>query len=367
MTSVQQVLRAVAAHGLAGSGLSMPGPVDDDAWPRLISSIRFERLEGLFGRALADGALSATPEQRESAIAEETQAAARSVVLERSLLDALAVLEEASIEVRVLKGSAVAHLDYPDPMLRCFGDVDLLVQSEQFDAAVAVLVGHGCRRQYEELRRGFDRRFGKGTSLLDQRAVEIDLHRTFVAGPFAFMMDLPALFKTRSMFELAGRDVPALGREERFLHACFHTAIGNVAPRLTSLRDVAQMALFPDLDPGRALDLAQRWRAEAVVARAVSLSWERLQLSELNEISMWASSFVPTDRDRRLIGSYLTKESQFARQAIAALGVIPGVSARAAYIWALVLPRPAHFRTRSERPLRRIARGVRVAAQRSRS
>ena len=45
------------------------------------------------------------------------------------LLRALEVLAAAGIPSRVLKGVALAHTAYPQPELRVFGDVDLLVPS----------------------------------------------------------------------------------------------------------------------------------------------------------------------------------------------------------------------------------------------
>ena len=50
------------------------------------------------------------------------------VQLERVLLETVAELDALGAEFRVLKGTAVAHLDYPDPSWRGFGDIDLLVR-----------------------------------------------------------------------------------------------------------------------------------------------------------------------------------------------------------------------------------------------
>ena len=49
------------------------------------------------------------------------------------------MLRRSGLDHRALKGAAVAHLDYPDPALRSFIDVDLLVRAEEWDDAIQVL------------------------------------------------------------------------------------------------------------------------------------------------------------------------------------------------------------------------------------
>ena len=68
------------------------------------------------------------------------------LLLERMALEAVAALEAAGIPVRVLKGIAVAHLDYADPALRPFVDVDILLPTGEIDRAAAVLRPVGLRR-----------------------------------------------------------------------------------------------------------------------------------------------------------------------------------------------------------------------------
>ncbi|MBA3621797.1 MAG: hypothetical protein H0W51_05695 [Euzebyales bacterium] len=52
----------------------------------------------------------------------------------------------------------------------------------------------GYRRSWPQLRPGFDRRFGKGAPLRRDEGWELDLHRTFVMGPFGLTVDLDGLF-----------------------------------------------------------------------------------------------------------------------------------------------------------------------------
>ncbi len=119
-----------------------------------MACIKHERIPGLLVRAILDGALAATPEQTEEAVLAHRASMVTALALEATLIRTAAVLQGAGIDYRVLKGTGVAHLDYPDPSLRSFGDVDLLVRSSQFDAAVEALVAVGHRRRFSEPRPG---------------------------------------------------------------------------------------------------------------------------------------------------------------------------------------------------------------------
>ena len=112
------------------------------------------------------------------------------VWLERWTLEVVQLFADAAIEVRLLKGPAVAHLDYPDPAWRAFGDIDVLVPSAQYDDAIRALLAVGGRRRSQEVRPGFDRRFGKGACVTLLNGVQVDVHRTLASGPFGLTVDL---------------------------------------------------------------------------------------------------------------------------------------------------------------------------------
>ena len=64
-------------------------------------------------------------------------------------------LQRAGIECRVLKGPALANLDYPSPELRPFVHVNLLVRSAQFVDAIELLKRR-IQRTHAEPAAGFD-------------------------------------------------------------------------------------------------------------------------------------------------------------------------------------------------------------------
>jgi hypothetical protein len=351
--------RAVAAHGLEGGALAMPTvPVEPLDWAHLLDTVRHERITGLLVRAILDGALSTTSEQAEEALRAHRASMATALALEATLVQTGTLFEKAGIDYRVLKGTGVAHLDYPDPALRSFGDVDLLVGPSQFDDAVEALVGVGHRRKFPEPRPGFDRRYGKGSCLVSPGGHEIDLHRTLAMGPYGVQVDLDDLWRRSSTFELAGRRFGALGSEERFLHACFHAALGDNPPRLASLRDVAQMHLARPLDLDLTRRLSSSWGADAVVARAVRLAGDVLGLEPQGPLARWAVGFSPSRRDRHFLSVYTSPTANYAAMSFAAVRAIPRLRDKAAFVFTLALPRRRYLEQRGERPSGRWRRGV---------
>jgi hypothetical protein len=281
------------------------------------------------------------------------------VQLERALLEVAATLEAAGVPYRVLKGSAVAHLDYTDPADRAFGDVDLLVEGAAYEDALAALHAEGSRRRYREVRPGFDRRWGKGACLVRPDGTQIDVHRTFVAGPFGLTVDLAELFAGSDALSVGGRELPALDRESRFLHACFHAALGDQVPRLVALRDVAQLVLTTDLDADAALARARHWRADAVVARAMRLAWSRLDLAPV-PLSEWAAAHRADRFQSRALRAYTSSSRSYATQVVAGVAAVPTVSEKLAYMRAVLLAEPGHVARRDGSYARRLRRAWRA-------
>jgi hypothetical protein len=281
------------------------------------------------------------------------------VVLERIALDVVEDLGDVGVATRLLKGPAVAHLDYPDPAWRSFGDVDLLVRSDDYDRAVAILVAGGSFRRSDEVRRGFDRRFGKGVCLIRPDGVQIDLHRTLASGPFGLTVDTEELFAANASFDLGGRRVEVLDEDLRFVHACFHAVLGDFPPRLTALRDVAQMLTTGRVDLDRVQAIAVRWRAGVVLATAVASAWTVLRLPRDPALE-WAFRYVPTRFERSSLGAYVGARRSYARQMIAAVPALPGIGARLRYVVSLLFAERSYLARREGNYLRRVATGVRA-------
>jgi hypothetical protein len=360
-TSASGILRAVAGYGLPERIPALPpSTLGGEVWEAVLAGVVRQRITGHFMRAIHDGAFPATDVQHDAAVEAHERALGLALLLERVLLSTVRQLADARASTRVLRGPAVAHTDYPDPGLRSFGDIDLLVSSDDYDTAVALLCAGGARRRYPEPRHGFDRRFGKGVCLELPSGLEIDLHRTFVAGPFGLAIDTNSLFGSEARFPLGGHELSALDREGRFLDACFHAALAANRPRLVPLRDVAQMTLSPGLDVARMTELCRQWRCGIVVQRALGLAWDELGLSATTDAVRWARQYEGSTFERRALCSYVGDNPSYPRQALAGLHALRGWRDKVAYAAKLAVPRRAYVRSREGSYLRRARRAFRL-------
>ena len=328
-------------------------PVDDETFSVILDNAEAHRVLGLFGAAIAAGAFPVTAEQRALLDARWALWLAHDLRVEQLTLRVDSVLRDLGIEACVLKGVALAHLHYDDPSHRVFGDVDILVDPQDFSvSATSISRALGAARVLPELQRGFDNRFGKEILLrLDQ--FEIDVHRMFVDGPFGLMVDPSDLVRGRRAFGVGGRELWAPSVSAMFLHACFAAALGDWPPRLIPRRDLAQIVLRPRdeasaLDVCDALSLARRWKSEAVVATAVRTAWDVLGIDVSHPIEAWASSYEISRGDRMLLRSYRGVGRGYSSQ-LASLWVLPGIRPRLAYALAVAVPSREYLAVRGLR------------------
>ena len=107
--------------------------------------------------------------------------AIRAVQLEGELIRLEPVLAE--LDAVVLKGAALAHGAYPNPAVRPFTDLDVLVTGDRHDEAAVVRSRRtGTSVPDRSRRRATTPRIGKALTLVHPGGVVIDLHRTLVAG-----------------------------------------------------------------------------------------------------------------------------------------------------------------------------------------
>jgi hypothetical protein len=338
--SLRALLRQVAATGLPGRPERyLSHPLEDGHWSALLGQASGQRLQGHLLEAIGSGALPVTEGQREAAEDRHLAACANVLRLERRLLEVGDLLRTDAIEPIVLKGSAIAHLSYPEPAARLFGDLDLLVRSDQLGPAVELLERElSAVRSVPEVRPGWDRRFAKSVTLRCPDGIELDLHRHLLFGTFAFRVDLDELFASAVAFDLGGQRLRSLGPETRFLHACYHAALGDADPRLSGVRDVAQLLHRDEHDPDRVLELAAGWGSLTVVRRAVGLCREVLGVEPAGPIVEAVALHRPPRRDLRAVASYVGENRSHAAKVLASLPFMDGVGARASFLVGSALP-----------------------------
>jgi Uncharacterised nucleotidyltransferase len=350
MTEVDDtaLVRAVAAHGLVGSLTATPSkPLDPVEWRRLLAQVRNERVIPLLADAITSGSFPASDAQLVEVLELETTAMAAVITLEATLVQVAETLARVHIPFRVLKGAAVAHLDYPDPSLRDFGDIDLLIHPDDLDRAIAILLEQGYARRFPEPRAGFDRRFTKSVSVVNPDGRELDLHRTLAAGVFGLRLKIGMLWDAPSAeFTVGGMTLHALGATERFVHACYHAVLGNAPPRMVPLRDIAQMLLHGSVDPDGVKALASQWAGAAVIAHAIRTTWQTLQLTDVVALSAWAAKHTPGVGDRRELRRATSPGYTNTARALDSARAIHPMRDRLVYLSALAFPRRSYLNGR---------------------
>ncbi len=330
-------LLTVAGHKLPGTRRSFPSrPLSDGEWLALLEAAADHRVNGLLHAAITEGAFPTTDAQRQQVLAAHRRTRLVVLALEQQLARVADVLADGGVDTRILKGSAVARLDYAEPGVRSFVDLDVLVRGVDIERSVALLTDAGFRRTLAEPRPGFDRRFDKGMTLVAPVGFELDLHRTFVLGPWGAVLDPDELWDDGEPLVVGGRTLRALSRPYRFLHACYHAALGNWPLRLASLRDVAEQ-LRSGQDEREIQEIMGRWGVQAVVAAAVADTRRLLGTGAADGLSTWADTFRPGRRDEAWLALHTRSDKTFAAQALATLPVL-GWGDRVDYLRALLAP-----------------------------
>jgi putative nucleotidyltransferase-like protein len=264
VTALHPITKAVAIHGLDLTPRSSPTPEPDpEGWTQVRHEVATHGLVGLLAAAYEDGNVLLTDEQADEVADFQLTAATVAIDIEAAVLETLDLVEPHDLPVRMLKGVASAHLDYPDPSWRVFNDADLLVRGRDLDRLVDILTGAGYPRELPERRAGFDRRFGKDLTVFGPNLVQLDLHRTFAVGAFGLRQRLDDMWVESTPFVLGGRTVHALVPEDRLLHACFAATLVDESPRVAVLQDIAQLLSRTDLDGDVVVRRAIGWKCEA--------------------------------------------------------------------------------------------------------
>ncbi len=339
------IARRVAAYGLAAREETIE--VDPSWWGRIYGLIKTERLSGLASAAAGEGSLAVTDEQSEELSALHTDDMMWTLALERALLGIAEAARDDGIDLIVLKGPALAHSFYPDPSWRAFGDIDLLVRTDDWRRSCALLERLGFNRQRPEPRAGFDERYGKAAVHVNAAGLNVDLHRTLVLGPFGLWMQPEELFGRTVPFEVAGVTLRRLDDTAILLHACVHAALGFMDPLLMPARDVAQIAQYGDVDWREVGTLARRWRLRGVVRHAFQTVEDMFGVAPPPEAeAVWQEEIGR--RERRALDAYVTRRRTRGGTVRSSLWAVPGVRAKAGLVRAMLLPDHAFLEARTE-------------------
>ena len=243
---------AVGEHATTGAALARAA-ADHGVAPLLFESLRAARMPP-WTAAVADRLQGLA---REEAAVDAIRAAA--------CRDVLRACADATLEVIVFKGGALAHSHYPRSDLRPHDDIDLLVRERDRERTAALLAGLGYARVS-----GAAGRLASYQSLharTDARGVRhnIDLHwRVSNRQRYAAALPVEALLARAVALPALGAKARCPEPVDALLIAAFHRAAHRGTQRLIWLFDIHLLA--EGLSPAEGEALVERAR-ESGIAR----------------------------------------------------------------------------------------------------
>ena len=364
MSEPLEVLRTCVAHGLPAAARGNSEHDRPNLTAEVISLAAQHRVQGLLWSAVADETVTGSDELVELARQATVEALRTCLLSEQTAVSALSALGRAGIEVRVLKGVAIAHLDHDNPAERVFGDADLLIRRADYQVALSALASAGFRRSRPPVRTWWEQRFAKAVVLYAPSGGELDLHLTIAGGYFNETIDHDRLWATSSEpFDLAGLEARGLDLQGRLLHACCHMVLGG-ASGLRVRRDVAQLVLIGHADWQAAVAQAEHDSVDRVLAEAVRTTWADLRLTP-HGFARWASELAPDVVQQRAIASYNDESwNGWGPEGRGTLAVL-GSADRIRFLAGLAVPSRASRRFRGRTWSQHLKSGTSVMRRRS--
>jgi hypothetical protein len=281
VTQIDPLLLAVAGAGLPGAA-----PLPRDGWGQHLDAVMGQGLAGLLAASAAAGMVDIDADIAARLQRQLDAEAVRAVQLEGELIRLTPALEH--LGAVVLKGAVLAHAAYPDPLLRPFTDLDLLVPGDGISHAISVFATYGYQRTRPEPAPGYDARVGKAVTLQHSGGVVIDLHRTLAAGNAGEGIDVPELLAGRRQVPIGSHSAPAPSWEGHLVECALHAVVGDGLARPLSLRDITEVAHHPSLDPAAAAELAFRWHVAELVGLGLRAASDGLGLGLPNALAALA-------------------------------------------------------------------------------
>lgn len=302
MSPVSAGLIAAVRSGLGNAGPPSGGPQVVDQV--VVEQACAQRVEGLLWRALESGEVIAAESVSAQAHDAHLQALRTCLAVEEVAVTAAQALADCGVSARVLKGIAMAHLDYDNPQDRTFGDADILIQRVDLATAMSGLHAVGFNRVLPAVRQSWERRFSKAVMMTAPNGYELDLHLALAGGYYGEVFQHQRLWQRNGQtLTIAGRTLTALDTEDRLVHACIHAVLGgNSGMRVR--RDIAQLVLVTEADWRVSRDRARASDCDAVLAIGIAQTWAALQLDPAHPAAVWAAQISISPHQQRALAHY---------------------------------------------------------------
>jgi len=237
------------------------------------------------------------PSSAADSLALEFDATGRANLKALSELEAILIAaRQANVPIIPIKGPTLAFSVYPDPALRPFADLDLLIEAGDFPGAQGALTKLGYEREPGLLPVGFYLKNHIHLSYAARSAMKVELHWGLTHRFRPWRMPVRDVLSRAAIRSMGGVAVRCLSDEDHFIYLCTHLeehgyysryaagvsdeaiiANPDVNNRLIWLLDVAMMLSRPgvQLDWEAIVERSCRWGVGGHVSSVLSLS-ERL-------------------------------------------------------------------------------------------
>jgi hypothetical protein len=305
----------VTCVGAVGTGRPAPAPPDGIDWPEVLTTADVEDLAPALAHALAAAGWPGVPPAARRRLTEDLATSrARHLLMSRELAGVLCHGAAAGLEIIVLKGPVLAEQVYPDPALRPFSDLDLLVRAADRFRMDAALRDLGHRRVADEHSWDFDVAYDGATLYETPGGVRIDLHWALLTEPrFVWNAGEAEVWERSVPVTVAGTATRGLGREDLVLYLAAHLAVHHTLSGLLRYHDLARVLgrEADALDWAALLARAARWRVRRALFFALLGACARFEapvppaiLDELRPRGPRArllAALVHSGDDRRLV------------------------------------------------------------------
>jgi hypothetical protein len=256
--------RQVGCLRAVGGRRPAPTPAADLDWPAVVDALHSADLLPAVAYVLADAGWTGVPPSARRRLTDALAASrARHLVMTRELGRILKRCAAEGLAVVVLKGPVLAESVYPDPALRPFSDLDLLVRPADRLRVDVVLRDLGHRRVADEHSWDFDIAYDGATVYESPDHVRIDLHWELLTEPrFVCDLDEAGIWERSVEITVAGQAARGLQREDLVLYLAAHLAVHHSLAGLLRYVDLALLLELRggDVDWATLQARAARWR-----------------------------------------------------------------------------------------------------------
>ena len=246
-------------------------------WAVVLQIARSHGVIPLVYRALRDVPDSLVPDVSMNAIRKDFHTIGLLIQLQVKALNQLEVtLETNGIAHLVFKGLPLGSEAYGNPIWRKPGDVDILIEEQEYERVKNLLTGLGYRIDVpkEEDEQQYFKRQHQMTFRGDH--CDVDVHctlqqRSFFKKPYAATFDSEAIWERSRMVKVEGSPIPCLSPEDLLCLLCVHGAKHGWF-KLYLIVDLAAYISSVPLDWGKVMALAKRLKATRLIHLGIHLA-----------------------------------------------------------------------------------------------